>query len=48
MKYPDNYPIEYIDRKVTFLGRDFVVTPDVLIPRLETEVLVKRAKQLLK
>ncbi len=47
MNPPDNYPIEYIDWKVTFFGRDFVVTPDVLIPRLETEVLVKRARQIL-
>jgi release factor glutamine methyltransferase len=45
--HPENYPIEYIDGKVTFFGRDFVVTPDVLIPRLETEVLVRRARQLL-
>jgi methylase of polypeptide subunit release factors len=37
MTLPLNYPQEYIDGKVTFFGRDFVVTPDVLIPRLETE-----------
>jgi release factor glutamine methyltransferase len=32
---------------VTFFGRDYLVTPDVLIPRLETESLVRRARQLL-
>ena len=35
--HPDTYPQEYIDGTVTFYGRDFTVTPDVLIPRLETE-----------
>lgn len=43
--YPPNYPEEYIIWKTTFFGRDFVVTPDVLIPRLETESLVRRARQ---
>ncbi len=47
MTFPDNYPIEYIDWKVTFFGRDFIVTPDVLIPRLETECLVRRARELI-
>jgi release factor glutamine methyltransferase len=45
--HPENYPIEYIDGKVTFFSRDFVVTPDVLIPRLETECLVRRARTIL-
>lgn len=41
--HPD-YPEEYITGKVMFFGREFQVTPDVLIPRLETECLVRRAR----
>jgi len=44
--HPD-YPEEYITGKVTFFGREFKVTPDVLIPRLETEWLVRRARKYL-
>jgi len=46
-KLPINYPEEYTKWIVHFFGRDFFVTPDVLIPRLETECLVKRARQIL-
>ena len=46
--YPDDYPEEYITGKVNFFGREFRVTPDVLIPRLETEALVRRARKVLK
>lgn len=42
---PENYPEEYIHGSVHFFGRDFLVTPDVLIPRLETECLVRRARK---
>lgn len=42
-----DYPEEYITGKVQFFGRDFVVTPDVLIPRLETEGLVRRARKII-
>lgn len=42
-----HYPEEYRIGEVVFFGRKFFVTPDVLIPRLETEGLVRRVRKLL-
>lgn len=38
-------PLPYITGKKAFFGLDFFVTPDVLIPRPETELLVEEAIQ---
>lgn len=39
-------PPEYQTGSVEFFGRHFIVTPDVLIPRLESETLVREALKL--
>jgi release factor glutamine methyltransferase len=38
-----NYPLPYLTGRVEFYGLEFEVTPDVLIPRPETETLVDLA-----
>jgi release factor glutamine methyltransferase len=38
-----NYPLPYLTGSVEFYGLEFEVTPDVLIPRPETETLVDLA-----
>ena len=40
---PKDYPIAYTARKWFFCGLQFYVTPDVLVPRVDTEVLVAEA-----
>ena len=41
------FPIAYITGHKEFYGYDFYVTPDVLIPKPDTEVLVERALQII-
>ena len=40
-------PFQYITGKQEFYGLDFVVSPDVLIPRPETEIVVENAIEIL-
>lgn len=39
-------PLAYIRGKVSFYGREFIVTPNVLVPRPETETMIGMVKAL--
>ena len=43
LRIKDNTPIQHIIGEAWFMGEYFKVTPDVLIPRDETEILVRKA-----
>jgi len=43
----DGEPVAYITGEWEFYGLPMIVTPDVLIPRMDTEVLIDAAKELL-
>lgn len=42
-RYVDNYPLQYLLGYSDFMGLELCVTPDVLIPRPDTEFLVSEA-----
>ena len=43
----EHIPVQYITGKAYFMGLEFHVTPDVLIPRFDTEVLTEHALKLI-
>lgn len=47
-RYRDGEPLEYITRRCEFMGREFEVGSGVLIPRVESEILVQKALDIAK
>jgi release factor glutamine methyltransferase len=48
LRIKKHIPIQHIIGKAWFMGEYFKVTPDVLIPRDETEILVRKAIEIIK
>ena len=46
MEYSETIPIQYQEGRASFLGMDVMVDPRVLIPRPETELLVRTVSRL--
>jgi release factor glutamine methyltransferase len=44
-KISEWYPIQYIVQSCEFYGREFYVDTDVLVPRIDTEILIDSVKQ---
>lgn len=42
----EHYPLAYLRKKTEFYGREFVITPDVLEPRPESETMIDLLKSL--
>ena len=47
-KRKEHIPLQYILGKWEFMGKEFYVSPDCLIPRPDTEILVEKALEILK
>ena len=48
IRVKERVPVQYITGEAWFMGEWFKVSPDVLIPRDETEILVRKAIELVK
>ena len=48
LRAENRIPIQYLTGKAYFMGEFFKVTPDVLIPRDETEILVRKGIEIIR